>query len=122
MVNGRQPRKDGRWDTVVGVVRNVRREGLDLQPFLTAHNPTNLRELRSCDSRLDRREGPDSFRASRASGRGLVYSAPRRSRGSEPPLGNASRAGASESQALGLFAALALVPRLPASTRCWPIR
>jgi predicted permease len=43
MVNGRQPRKDGRWDTVVGVVRNVRREGLDLQPFLTAYNPIYLR-------------------------------------------------------------------------------
>src|SRR5688572_2702637 len=43
MVNGRQPRKDGRWDTVVGVVRNVRREGLDQRPFLTAYNPTNLR-------------------------------------------------------------------------------
>ena len=43
MVNGRQPRKDGRWDTVVGVVRNVRREGLDLRPFLTAYNPTHLR-------------------------------------------------------------------------------
>jgi predicted permease len=43
MVNGRQPRKDGRWDRVVGVVRNVRREGLDLRPFLTAYNPTNLR-------------------------------------------------------------------------------
>jgi predicted permease len=43
MVNGRQPRKDGRWDTVVGVVRNVRREGLDLRPFLTAYNPLNLR-------------------------------------------------------------------------------
>jgi putative ABC transport system permease protein len=43
MVNGRQPRKDGRWDTVVGVVRNVRREGLDLRPFLTAYNPLSLR-------------------------------------------------------------------------------
>jgi putative ABC transport system permease protein len=43
MVNGRQPRKDGRWDTVVGVVRNVRREGLDLRPFLTAYNPMTLR-------------------------------------------------------------------------------
>jgi putative ABC transport system permease protein len=43
MVNGRLPRKDGRWDEVVGVVRNVRREGLDLRPFLTAYNPLNLR-------------------------------------------------------------------------------
>jgi predicted permease len=43
MVNGRQPRQDGRWDTVVGVVRDVRREGLDQRPFLTAYMPINLR-------------------------------------------------------------------------------
>ena len=41
MVNGRQPRKDGRWDTVVGVVRNVRREGLDLRPF----SPPTIRPI-----------------------------------------------------------------------------
>ena len=43
MVSGRQPRKDGRWDAVVSVVRDVRRESLDLQPFRTAYNPTYLR-------------------------------------------------------------------------------
>jgi len=43
MVAGPRPRDDGRWDTVVGVVRDVRRESLDLRPFLTAYVPTNLR-------------------------------------------------------------------------------
>jgi predicted permease len=108
MVNGRQPRKDGRWDTVVGVVRNVRREGLDLQPFLTAYNPTNLRSydlvIRASTSVNDlipsvRRE----LRAIDASVP-LPQIATVRSRLSERLSGRRF-----QSQALGLFAAIALV-------------
>jgi predicted permease len=108
MVNGRQPRKDGRWDTVVGVVRNVRREGLDLQPFLTAYNPTNLRSydlvIRASTSVNDlipsvRRE----LRAIDASVP-LPQITTVRSRLSERLSGRRF-----QSQALGLFAAIALV-------------
>jgi predicted permease len=108
MVNGRQPRKDGRWDTVVGVVRNVRREGLDQQPFLTTYNPTNLRSydlmIRASTSVNDlipsvRRE----LRAIDASVP-LPQITTVRSRLSERLSGRRF-----QSQALGLFAAIALV-------------
>ena len=108
MVNGRQPRKDGRWDTVVGVVRNVRREGLDLRPFLTAYTPTNLR---SYDLAIRATPGVE----------GLIPSVRRELQAVDPSIPltliTTVRSHLSErlsgrrfqSQALGLFAAIALV-------------
>jgi putative ABC transport system permease protein len=108
MVNGRQPRKDGRWDTVVGVVRNVRREGLDLRPFLTAYNPTNLR---SYDLAIRATTGVEGLiPAVRRELQAVDASVPLtqittvRSRLSERLSGRRF-----QSQALGLFAAIALV-------------
>ena len=39
IVGGESPPKDGRWHTVVGVVRDIRREGLDVAPILGAYVP-----------------------------------------------------------------------------------
>jgi putative ABC transport system permease protein len=39
LVGGESPPKDGRWSTVVGVVKDMRREGLDLAPILGAFMP-----------------------------------------------------------------------------------
>jgi predicted permease len=39
IVGGESPPKDGRWSTVVGVVRDIRREGLDVAPILGAFIP-----------------------------------------------------------------------------------
>ena len=108
MVNGRQPRKDGRWDTIVGVVRNVRREGLDQRPFLTAYNPLNLR---SYDLVIRATTGVEGLiSAVRRDLQTVDASVPLtqistvRSRLSERLSGRRF-----QSQALGLFAAIALV-------------
>jgi predicted permease len=45
MVPSSSPRQDGSWDTVVGVVRDMRREGLDVAPILSAFVPTYLRAM-----------------------------------------------------------------------------
>jgi putative ABC transport system permease protein len=39
LVGGESPPKDGRWSTVVGVVKDIRREGLDVAPILGAFIP-----------------------------------------------------------------------------------
>lgn len=39
IIGGERPPKDGRWNTVVGVVRDIRREGLDVAPILGAYTP-----------------------------------------------------------------------------------
>ena len=39
LVGGESPPKDGRWSTVVGVVKDMRREGLDVAPILGAFIP-----------------------------------------------------------------------------------
>jgi predicted permease len=39
MVPASRPRKDGSWNTIVGVVRDMRREGLDAPPILSAFVP-----------------------------------------------------------------------------------
>jgi putative ABC transport system permease protein len=108
LVNGRQPRKDGRWDTVVGVVRNVRREGLDLQPFLTAYIPTNLRSYDIAIRATTGLEGliPAVRRELQAVDASIPLSqiTTVRSR-----LAERLSARRFQSQALGLFAAIALV-------------
>ena len=38
-IGGGSPPKDGRWNTVVGVVKDMRREGLDLAPIASAFIP-----------------------------------------------------------------------------------
>ena len=45
MVSGSAPRSDGRWDMVVGVVKDMRREGLDREPIATAFVPGYLRAM-----------------------------------------------------------------------------
>jgi putative ABC transport system permease protein len=45
IVNGRQPRKNGSWDTIIGVVKDMRREGLDHSPILTAFAPATMRNM-----------------------------------------------------------------------------
>jgi putative ABC transport system permease protein len=45
IVGGESPPKDGRWGTVVGVVRDMRREGLDVPPILGAFIPAFLRGM-----------------------------------------------------------------------------
>jgi putative ABC transport system permease protein len=45
MVSGRTPRKDGRWDAIVGVVKDLRREGRDVEPILTAFIPANMSNM-----------------------------------------------------------------------------
>ena len=45
MVGGSSPPKDGRWRTVVGVVKDMRREGLDVAPILGAFVPSFLRGM-----------------------------------------------------------------------------
>ena len=45
MVAGASARADGRWDTVVGVVKDMRREGLDVAPISSAFVPSYLRGM-----------------------------------------------------------------------------
>jgi putative ABC transport system permease protein len=45
VVNGRQPRPNGTWETIIGVVKDVRREGLDREPILTAFAPASMRNM-----------------------------------------------------------------------------
>lgn len=45
MVGGAAPPRDGRWSTVVGVARDMRREGLDRQPIASAFTPGYLRGM-----------------------------------------------------------------------------
>ena len=42
LVGGSSPPKDGNWSTVVGVVRDMRREGLDVAPILAGFIPDML--------------------------------------------------------------------------------
>jgi macrolide transport system ATP-binding/permease protein len=45
VVSGTSPPKDGRWSTVVGVVKDIRREGLDVAPILLGFVPAFLRGM-----------------------------------------------------------------------------
>jgi putative ABC transport system permease protein len=45
LVGGSSPPKDGKWATVVGVVRDMRREGLDVSPILSVFMPSLLRTM-----------------------------------------------------------------------------
>jgi putative ABC transport system permease protein len=45
IVNGPEPRKNGSWETIIGVVKDVRREGLDRAPILTAFAPGRMRDM-----------------------------------------------------------------------------
>lgn len=45
LIAGGSPPKDGRWNTVVGVVRDMRREGLDVAPILSAFVPDVMRGM-----------------------------------------------------------------------------
>lgn len=45
LVGGGSPPKDGQWATIVGVVKDMRREGLDVAPILSAFIPALLRSM-----------------------------------------------------------------------------
>jgi predicted permease len=45
LVGGTAPPADGRWGTVVGVVEDLRREGLDVSPVLASYIPAVLRSM-----------------------------------------------------------------------------
>jgi predicted permease len=45
LVGGAVPPKDGQWATVVGVAKDMRREGLDVSPILLAFIPAYLRGM-----------------------------------------------------------------------------
>ena len=45
LVGGSSPPADGRWSTVIGVVRDLRREGLDVAPVLASYIPAMLRRM-----------------------------------------------------------------------------
>ena len=45
LVGGSTPPKDGRWSTVIGVVEDMRREGLEVAPILAAFIPAVLRSM-----------------------------------------------------------------------------
>ena len=45
LVGGAAPPADGRWATVVGVVKDLRREGLDVAPILSAFIPALLQRM-----------------------------------------------------------------------------
>lgn len=45
LVGGESPPKDGRWNTVIGVVKDMRREGLDVAPILGGFIPAFPRTM-----------------------------------------------------------------------------
>jgi len=45
LVQGSTPPSDGRWSTVIGVLRDMRQEGLEQEPILAAFVPTYLRGM-----------------------------------------------------------------------------
>jgi putative ABC transport system permease protein len=45
IVGGDTAPRDGRWRTVVGIVKDIRREGLDLPPILGAYTPAHPRAM-----------------------------------------------------------------------------
>jgi hypothetical protein len=45
LVGGSSPPADGRWSTVIGVVQDLRREGLDVPPVLASYIPAMLRRM-----------------------------------------------------------------------------
>ena len=109
LVSGSAPPADGRWHTVIGVVRDVRREGREQAPILTAYVPTYSRGM---DFTI--RASPE-----RIASLGPLVSAELRALDGTVPLPQitavidrlAIRLGARrfESQALGLFAAIAML-------------
>ena len=55
LVSGEAPPKDGRWATVIGVVRGIRRESLDVTPIMLGFVPAFPRTM---DLRSASREMP----------------------------------------------------------------
>ena len=45
LVGGETPPKDGRWATVIGVVRDIRRESLDITPIMLGFIPAFPRTM-----------------------------------------------------------------------------
>jgi putative ABC transport system permease protein len=108
LVGGESPPKDDRWSTVVGVVKDIRREGLDVAPILGAFIPAFPRGM---DLTIRAATGVDTLipvvrREIRAIDASLpvphVVSA-------DSHLSERLRGRRFETQALGLFATIALL-------------
>ena len=108
LVAGEAPPKDGRWSTVVGVVKDMRREGLDRAPILGAFTPAFPRGM---DLTIRASTGVDTLVAAvRQEIRAIDAALPL------PPVVSAGRHLSErlggrrfETQALGLFAGIALL-------------
>jgi putative ABC transport system permease protein len=108
LIAGESPPKDGRWSTVVGMVKDMRREGLDVAPIMGAFIPAFPRGM---DLTIRASTGVDNLiPAVRREIRAIDASLPM------PPVVSAGghlseRLGGRrfETQALGLFAAIALL-------------
>ena len=109
LTSGEATPKDGRWSTVVGVVKDMRREGLDRAPIMGAFIPAFPRGDGSDDPRVhrdrqsDRRGAPGDSRDRS----GLLPLPP--VVGARGHLADRLGGRRFQSQALGLFAAIALV-------------
>jgi putative ABC transport system permease protein len=108
IVAGSSPRADGRWDTVVGVVKDMRREGLDLAPISSAFVPSYLRGM-DMTIRASTDAG-NLISAVRREIRGIDESLPvPQTTTANARLGERLAGRRFETQVLGLFAAIALV-------------
>jgi putative ABC transport system permease protein len=108
LVGGESPPKDGRWSTVVGVVKDIRREGLDVAPILGAFIPAFPRgmdlTIRAAIA------GEPLIPAVRSAIRGIDAALPvPQVVAADSHLSERLGGRRFESQALGLFAAVALL-------------
>ena len=107
VVSGESPPKDGRWSTVVGVVRDIRREGLDVAPVLGAFVPAFPRGM---DLTIRAATGLDTLiPAVRQELRAIDSSLPLRVATAYGQLSERLGARRFESQALGAFSGIALL-------------
>jgi predicted permease len=108
IVGGESPPADGRWGTIVGVVRDIRREGLDVAPILGAFNPAFPRAMDltiRTSSRVDNLV-PAVREEIRAIDRSLPIA---RIATADARLSERLEGRRFESQVLGVFAAIALL-------------
>ena len=107
VVSGESPPKDGRWSTVVGVVRDIRREGLDVAPVLGAFIPAFPRGM---DLTIRAATGLDTLiPAIRQELRSIDSRCQSRVATAHGQLSERLGARRFESQALGAFSGIALL-------------
>jgi putative ABC transport system permease protein len=108
LVSGSSPPADGNWSTVIGVAKDMRREGLETAPILSAFLP---RLLRNMDLTIRVTSNPDALiPAVRQELRAMDATLPVPSvMAANARLGERLGSRRFETQALGAFAAIALV-------------